>query len=65
MANSIDISGKRFGRWTVIHRAGRNKCGQVTWKCVCDCGTKREVVGSNLRSGRSLSCGCMSAEKGG
>lgn len=63
MANSIDISGKRYGRWTVIHRAGRNKCGQVTWLCVCDCGTKREVVGSNLRSGRSLSCGCMGAEK--
>lgn len=28
------------------------------WICQCDCGTQVEVIGSHLRSGHTLSCGC-------
>ena len=31
-----DLSGLRFGRWTVIDKATTKKQG-VFWNCVCDC----------------------------
>lgn len=34
MPNRIDLTGKRFGRLTVIEYAGKSK-----WICKCDCGT--------------------------
>ena len=62
----IDLTGQRFGRWTVIERAGsdRYRTAVVTlWLCRCDCGTEAIVRGQNLRSGRSLSCGCLRDER--
>ena len=32
--------------------------GTVLWTCVCDCGTRKDVFGSDLRSGKSTCCGC-------
>jgi|GEM_PF-2384486 len=32
------------------------------WRCVCDCGTVRDVQGYNLSSGKTNSCGCFSAD---
>ena len=58
----IDLTGKRFGRWTVIRKTdliGNGKKPCVYWLCKCDCGVTREVMGSSLRSGVSLSCGCV------
>jgi hypothetical protein len=58
----IDLTGKRFGRWTVIRKTdsiGNGKKPCVYWLCKCDCGVMREVTGSSLRSGVSLSCGCL------
>lgn len=56
----IDLTGKRFGHWTVLQQASaRGDNSQVTmWLCKCDCGTIREVNGQLLRNGRSRSCGC-------
>jgi len=62
MGTFIDLTGKRFGRWTVIKRASSRKIGNkpaILWKCRCDCGEFREVLGSSLRSGVSRSCGCL------
>lgn len=59
--------GKRFGRWTVISRAddyvinAGNHYDQ--WLCRCDCGNERLVLGSNLTTGKSTSCGCYKAEQ--
>jgi len=53
----IDLKGQRFGRWTVVARA-RKKGAFGRWRCRCDCGTKRDVFASNLRNGKSSSCGC-------
>lgn len=58
MSARIDLTGKRFGSWIVKSYAGMNKIGQPCWKCLCDCGTRREVVGQTLRAGKSVSCGC-------
>jgi hypothetical protein len=56
--NWIDMTGEKWGRWTVDTRAPNNKGGQAMWHCTCDCGTKSIVAGGNLRNGISKSCGC-------
>ena len=32
------------------------------WRCRCDCGNEKIVVGDNLSSGKSNSCGCLKKE---
>ena len=56
-----DLTGKRFGRLLVTSR-GPNQRQQPTWNCRCDCGAGKTMFGGNLRSGYSLSCGCLRAE---
>lgn len=57
MPKFIDLTGKRFGRYTVTDRHIAH-----LWNCVCDCGIKRIVNGSSLRSVASRSCGCLRRE---
>ena len=59
----IDISGKRFGKYTVLKYVGNNKHGMALWECRCDCGNIRTVVGSSLRKGVTVSCGCYHKEE--
>lgn len=56
----IDLTGKVFGRWTVLASAGRTT--HARWLCVCTCGSTRTVSGPNLASGKSTSCGCYRNE---
>jgi len=63
MSKAIDLTGKRYGRLTVIKQAGRAKNGNMRWLCRCDCGNSKVVDGYNLRSGQSESCGCLRKEK--
>lgn len=62
MGYKIDMTGQKFGRWTVIG-FDCNKNRQTMWKCRCDCGTEKSVEGAHLRDGRSKSCGCLTREK--
>lgn len=50
-----DLSGLKFGRLTVIHRAG-SKHKRVTWLCRCDCGQSKIVIGWLLTSGQTTRC---------
>ena len=58
-----DLTGKDFGYWHVESRA-ENQNNHVAWNCVCKCGTKRIVLGQNLKNGSSLSCGCLNMSHG-
>lgn len=65
MGKFIDLTGQRFGRWTVIKRAEIEKKSpkdDVKWLCVCDCGTQKIVKGASLKAGLSTSCGCYKIE---
>ena len=60
-----DIIGKKFGLWTVLEEIPeRNKNQKILYKCQCDCGTIKNVVGSNLLNGMSQSCGCLKMSHG-
>ena len=63
MGTFIDLTGQRFGRWTVIERDQEIQKKNIYWKCRCDCGTIRSVAGTSLRGGTSVSCGCEKDEK--
>jgi hypothetical protein len=55
----IDETRGRYGRLKVIAFAGMNKRGQARWLCQCKCGKRSVVVGTDLRSGHTKSCGCL------
>ena len=57
----IDLTGKRFGRLTVLTKHG-HAGSYVTWLCVCDCGSEIVVRGTSLRRGITKSCGCLKKE---
>lgn len=60
--NSIDFTGKRFGRLTVVRFAGRGKRKLLIWECLCDCGKTCLCYGNGLTSGAKRSCGCLGSE---
>lgn len=52
------LIGQKFGMLTVIGQALSTAKGQRRWICKCDCGTQKIVMGSNLKRGTTVSCGC-------
>jgi hypothetical protein len=57
-----DLTGEKFAHLTVLKHAGHNKRGAALWECICDCPRRRKiiVIGSNLSSENTTSCGCES-----
>lgn len=64
MSKLIDLTGQIFGRLTVIKRATNKKYNRVHWVCKCSCGNPECVIvaSNNLKSGHTLSCGCIRNE---
>lgn len=54
----INLTGKRFGRLTVISFDESSK----KWLCKCDCGNQKLVGRCHLMDGHSRSCGCLNSE---
>jgi hypothetical protein len=59
MGNFIDLTGKKFGKLTVIKRHGITKNNAVTWECKCECGKTTYIEGVHIREGHTKSCGCL------
>jgi hypothetical protein len=65
MSVLIDLTGKKFGRLTVLRREGSCRSGSGSaplWVCRCACKKEIEVRGSSLRNGDTRSCGCLQLE---
>lgn len=58
-----DMTGLRFGMWSVLHQAGNTKGGGALWRSRCDCGVERDVLGADLRFGKSTGCGCVHVDR--
>lgn len=62
MSKIIDLTGRRFGRLTVLRRAENNRWGATMWLCRCDCGLEKIIAGNNLQRGMTRSCWCLRRE---
>ena len=58
MPKLIDLTGKKFGKLTVI-RYSHSKNNHRYWMCRCECGKEVSVITSSLKTGNTKSCGCM------
>ena len=58
MVKANDLTGKTFGRLFVVERAENSNEGRARWKCVCKCGNIINVIGRDLGTGHTKSCGC-------
>lgn len=57
---SVDRTGIRYGMLVAVSKSDkRDSSGAVYWNCICDCGNQCIIVGTNLTSGRTKSCGCL------
>lgn len=54
-----DLSGQRFGRLTISARIFGKPTRVI---CKCDCGNDHTAFWSNIKQGRTTSCGCASRE---
>lgn len=54
----IDLKGKKFGKLLVICRSEKESKLPL-WECECECGKRIDVLGCNLRTGHTQSCGCF------
>lgn len=54
-----DLTGKRFGKWTVLAPSEK----PYYYTCRCECGAIKDVYGSSLRLGKSRSCQSCSGRK--
>jgi hypothetical protein len=58
-----DFVGMRYGRLVVVEPAPSNaKSKNKQSLCRCDCGNTKVVTNSQLRNGKTKSCGCMKTE---
>ena len=67
MGKYKDLTGMKFGRLTVLQRvedrispSGKHN---VQYKCLCDCGKEKIILGTNLSRGLTNSCGCLQKER--
>ena len=67
-----ELRGCKFGRLSVIECVGViNNNGQIYWKCLCSniidgvekCGNESIIIGSDLTSGHTKSCGCYGEDQ--
>lgn len=59
MTPRFDLTGMTFGQLTVVEVSGTDKRRETLWLCNCACGGQARVPASNLRNGRTSSCGCL------
>lgn len=60
-----DLTGQKFGYVTAIRASGKDTQGRLVWLCVCKCGNKCRRAARQLKTGRTVSCGCFFKQRRG
>ena len=63
MTENARLTGQIFHRWTVLEDYELTPKGERKWHCRCTCGKERYVLERSLKSGGSVSCGCLRKER--
>lgn len=51
----IDMTGQKFGKWTVLERFPSEK-KTAHWRVQCECGNESVITGTSLRHGSTTQC---------
>ena len=54
-----DLTGKYFDNLKVLKRVGSANNRKALWECECKCGSIINVIGTDLTTGHTKSCGCI------
>lgn len=65
MRKAIDLVGVSYGNLTVVSRGANTHINKATWNCICSCGNTHNSTASNLKQGKSKSCGCIRSKRTG
>lgn len=57
-----DLTGKKYGKLTVLCKSEEKIGNRISWKCLCDCGNEKIVPGYCLKCGSVKSCGCLKTD---
>lgn len=66
----IDLTGQTFNRLYVVKRVenkvlkSHKKVEKIQYLCKCECGNECVVIGEDLKSGHTKSCGCLYQQRG-
>ena len=52
---TLNLVGLKFGKWLVGSK-GKNINHKTTWKCICECGSVKEVYACHLIANKSNGC---------
>jgi hypothetical protein len=55
---SQPLTGQQVGKWLVGEAFKHPTRGEQMYRCVCECGTQKDVKHSHLSAGKTKSCGC-------
>lgn len=58
----VDLTGRKFGRVTVVSFHSTDRHNKARWNCQCECGRQCVIVGSLMTRGHTRSCGCFLEE---
>ena len=53
-----DLTGRKFGKLTVV-KPGKKIARKQYWICKCECGTVKQIRSDHLKTGKTISCGCL------
>lgn len=57
MRKAIDLTGQKFGKWTVIKKSNKQTSScNAYWVCQCECGVIKDVCGTDLRRRKTTQC---------
>lgn len=58
-----ELQGKTFNRLTVLSLTdARTKSGELIWLCSCSCGNQVTLPSTNIKTGKTKSCGCLAKD---
>lgn len=57
MSRFVDRVGVKYNQ-LLVDSYSHKKNGRHFWNCICSCGNSKVIVGDNLKSGHTKSCGC-------
>lgn len=62
LSKSKDVTGEKYGKYTIIENIPPVTYGKTRYKrvkCECECGNVREMCYKDLKNGKIKSCGCL------